>query len=55
MLVRTAKFQVNSFHIACCSTFHMTTYSSSLNLLIPDQPSVFQHINVITRITEFFS
>jgi len=38
MLVRIAKFQVNYFNIAC-SIFCITMYSSSLNPLIPNQPS----------------
>jgi len=53
MLVGIVKFQVNSFHIAC-STFYITAYSSSLNPLNPNQPSIFQHITVLTLIVEFF-
>jgi len=54
MLVGIAKLQVHSFHIAC-STFCITAYSSSLNPLIPNQPSILQHITILTLIIELFS
>lgn len=55
MYVRIAKFQVNSFHIAFCCTFYITSYNSSLDPLIPNQLSMPQDITVITLIIEFFS
>lgn len=48
--------QISSkFFPYCLFYIYITAHSSSLNPLIPNQPSIIQHITILTLITEFFS